>query len=208
MIEVYYYVPAGAAGELVECGLKLSAWFNKEVVINGDMKKCISALLNPKDDMTKYRSDLYSCVKLEVEPRHCYVADRALYEAGLKHDDVMNMYTGSIISIENYLFGSYRSPECLITGTVIAGHISILNKKLDSPILFDNSEELYINNIMETYRENNESFNDTLMYYFYCKLAEIRKVDKIEDMESKTAVFFDNSREKVVTIKIPDISKY
>lgn len=208
MVEVYYYLPADEVNDVIECGLKLSKWYDKEVAINGDIKKCLSALLNPKDDIVKYRSDEYRCVKLELAPHYCFAADKFLYLVGKNFPKVMDLYNKSVVPVKDYIFGSYRLPECLVTSTVIAGHISLLDKRLDSPVLFDNSEELYINNILEAYREEHADFNDCLLYNFYCKLAEIGKVDKIEDIEKKIAVFVPKGKGKAVTVKIPDMSLY
>jgi len=83
MVEVYYYIPKEEVENAVECGLKLSEYFDKEVVIGNTRQKCISALLNPKDDMEKYRSESLRCVKLELPPEYCFVADKYLYEIGL-----------------------------------------------------------------------------------------------------------------------------
>lgn len=208
MPELYFYIPSEEAHNAVECGLKLSKWFDREVLLDGEFKKCLSALLNPKDDMEKYRSAEYKCLKLELESRHCFVADRHLYLVGVNHPEVMDIYMSSIIPVENYIFGSYRLPECLITTTALAGQIGILDKRLDSPILFDNSEDLYINNIIESYKEEHDDFNDCLLYYFYNRLAEIGKADKIEDNKNNIAVFIDKDRERVFTIKIPDLRGY
>ncbi|MCX7841551.1 MAG: hypothetical protein N2489_00560 [Clostridia bacterium] len=208
MVEVYYYLPVQHADNVIDCGLKLSDWFDKEVRIGGDLKKCLSALLNPKDDLEKYRSSEYKCVKLELSPNYCYAADKALFVAGHNYPQVMELYEKSIIPVKDYRFGSYRLPECLVTSTVIAGHISPLDKRLDSPVLFDNSEELYINNIIEAYKEEHDDFNHCLLYFFYCRLAEIGKVDKIEDNRNRIAVFTDKQSGSVTTIRIPDVWEY
>lgn len=204
MVDVYYYVPAGNVNEAVECGLKLSVWFDKEVLIEGELKKCFSGLLNPKDDLEKYNSDKLKCVKLEVPKEYCFVGDKYLYLVGLKYPDVMDLYIKSIIPVEKYTFGSYRLPECLVTCTVIGGHISLLDKRIDLPVLFDSSEELYINNIMEILKEEHKNFYDTLLYYFYCRLAEMQKIDTIEDDERKTAVFVNRGDGRVIIVKVPD----
>lgn len=205
MVEVYFYIPVEKLDSAVECGLKLSVWSDREVEIEGSMKRCMSALLNPKDDVAKYRAENLKCIKLELSPDYCYVADRHLYRIGLKFPQVMEMYKKSIMPIEKYIFGNYRLPECLITSTVIEGQITVLDKRLDSPILFNSSEELYTNNIIEAYKEENEDFNDTILYYFYSKLAECGKVDRIEDRDKGMAVFMDRLRGRAFTIKIPDI---
>lgn len=208
MVEVYLYLPAEEVENAVECGLKLSKWYDKEVYINGTYRKCISALLNPKDDMEMYRNPDYRCMKLEISPDYCYVADKRLYYIGLDSPRVMKAYTDSVVPVEKYNFGTYRLPECLVTSTPLAGQISLWGKGLESPVLFDNSEELYLNNIIEGLREQYEDFNDTLLYYFYSKLAEMQRVEKIEDKSKKTAVFIDKKTNKVVVTGLPDIELY
>ncbi|HHV99718.1 MAG TPA: hypothetical protein GXX36_09135 [Clostridiaceae bacterium] len=205
MVEVYYYVPAEEVENVVQCGLKLSKWFDKEVLIDGESRKCLTALLNPKDDMEKFKSDKYRCVKLEILPKYCFVADSHLYLMGLSNPDAMELYYESVIPVEDYVFGSYRLPECLITSTVIGEYISVLEDRLGSPLLFDNSEELYLNNIMEVYQEKNTEFIDAMLYCFYSKLAEIGKLKKMEDKENRVAVFFDLPNNKRYTIKTPEI---
>ncbi len=204
MVDVYCYLPSSEVNDVVECGLKLSRWFDREVRIEGETRKCISTLLNPRDDMEKYKSTQYKCIKLEVHPQYCYAADRCLYLLGLDNSQIMELYMSTITPIGKYVFGSYRLPECLITSTVISEQMSVLNKRLDSPILFDSSEELYINNIIESYKEEHRNFNDTLLYYFYCSLAAAGKLDRIDDTGRQVAVFLEKERGKAYTIKIPD----
>lgn len=203
MVEVYYYVPIEELENAVECGLKLSKWYDKEVLIGLDKTKCISALLNPKDDIEKHKSDKFKCIKFELYQRYCYVADRHLYEVGLVYEEIMNLYLESIMPIKNYTFGLYRLPECLITSTIIGDQVSILDKRLDSPILFDNSEELYVNNIIEDYKNADSNFNDTLLYYYYSHLAENKKLKKYQ--HDKMVVFLDEEIERPFVIKKPTL---
>ena len=208
MIEVYFYIPVNEVDNAVECGLKLSQWHNREVFIGGDLKRCISTLLNPRDDMKRYRSDHFRCLKLELPPARCYAADSCLYSIGSNHAEVMRLYMKSIIPLSEYGFGTYRLPECLVTTTVLPDQISILKKGLDSPILFANSEELYINNVIEAYRESHDHFNDTMLYCFYSRLADQGWMAKIEDVESRMAVFTGRGAGDTVTLRIPDIAEY
>lgn len=208
MVEVYFYIPAQHTDHTVECGLKLSQWFDREVEIAGEIRKCMAALLNPKDDMDKYRSEDYRCLKLQLEPRYCFVADRYMYEVGMDNPEIMELYQKSVISIEDYIFGSYRLPECLVTSTVIPGYISILNKKLDSPVLFDRSEELYLNNVIEAYKEIYDDFNDTLLYFFYSRLSDIGKMKKIESKRQDVTVFLEPSSGKTMVVRNPDMEKF
>ncbi len=208
MVEVYFYLPGGNVGNAVECGIKLSEWYSKEVLIEGDRKKCISALLNPRDDAERYVSSDYKCLKLEIMPKYCFAADSLLYQVGLNNPEVMDMYYRSIIPIEQYNFGRFRLPECLVTSTVISDYVSILDKRLDSPILFNNSEELYVGNIIEAFKEKHGDFNDALLYYFFSKLADTGVFRKIEDKLAKTAVFSDTRSGQTYTVRIPDLEGF
>jgi hypothetical protein len=208
MVEVYFYMPANQAENAVECGMKLSEWYSREVEIGGEIKKCISALLNPRDDYEKYMSQEYKCLKLEVQSKYCYVADSLLYEAGLAHPEVMEMYAGSILPIEKYAFGDYRLPECLITGTIIGENINVLGKGLDTPVLYNNSQELYFGNMLEGFREEHEDFDDTLLYHFFKRLCSEAKASCVEDPSSGLAVFRDTRSGRIYTLRIPDMGRY
>lgn len=208
MVDIYFYIPKNKLEYIVDCGLKLSDWFDREIPLNGEMRKCISMLLNPRDDIEKYKSEDYECLKIEVEPQYCYIADRFLYEASEISRNARELYIKTIIPVESYIFGMYRLPECLVLSTLISNQIGVVDKRLDSPVLFESSEKLYTSNMLEIYREENENFNDALLYYFFNKLAEIKKVDKIEDKDKKIAVFFDRACDKTFCIRIPDENKY
>lgn len=208
MAEVYFYVPVMQAGNAVECGLKLSEWYSREIDVETGRKKCISALLNPRDDFDKYMSADYKCLKLEVMPKYCFIADSMLYKVGMEFPAVMDIYRKSIIPLEAYAFGQYRLPECLVTNTVIGNFVSILDKRLDSPILFNSSEELYMCNVIESFKETHDDFNDAMLYFFFCRLAEAGKISMIKDEKSGLAVFADNRDGKAYTIVIPDLGEY
>ncbi len=208
MAEVYYYLPAAVAARAVECGLKLSEWYDKEVMIEGQMKKCLSALLNPKDDLKKYQSGDLVCVKIDMPSKYCFVADKLLYLIGQNSKEGMDMYLRSIIPIEDYIFGSYRLPECLVTSTPIAGQISVLDKRMDSPILFNSSEELYINNTIEVLREEHDDINDALLYSFFSELVKRGRLEKIENGEEGLALFLDRGKNKYFIVNVPDMGRY
>jgi hypothetical protein len=208
LVEVYYYIQAEYAENATDCGLKLADWCDREVIMDGDMKKCISSLLNPRDEYMKYNSRDYKCLKLQLMPKYCYIADRMLYRAGLSFNDIMGLYEKSVIPIQSYSFGQYRLPECLVTSTVIGEDIEILDKRFDTPILYRDSEELYMNNLIEGYKDLHEDFNDTLLYFFFSRLADDGKVRKTDDMKAGMAVFEDLRDGRVHTIKMPDIGKY
>lgn len=208
MVDVYFFMPAESADTAVECGVKLSEWYSREINIDGERKKCITALLNPRDDHDKYISPVYKCLKLEVQPKYCFAADSMLYEAGLAYPGVMEMYHRSIIPVDQYTFGGYRLPECLITSTISAEHVNVLGRGLDTPVLYNNSQELYFNNIIEEFREAHDDFYDTLLYHFLKRLCDEGKAEVVEDTASGLAVYKDNRDGRVYTLRIPDMERY
>lgn len=208
MVEVYFYLPVRHVENAVQCGIKLSEWYSREIELDGAVRKCITALLNPRDDMEKYDSLEFKCIKMEINPKYCYIADGLLYQVGLSNPEVMEIYLRSVIPAEKYTFGLFRVPECLVTGTVIGENVKILDKRLDSPILFNNSDELYMGNIIENYKEKHGNFNDALLYSFFLRLSDYGIFRMITDKSGGLAVFIDNRDNKVYTIRIPDLEKY
>lgn len=208
MVEVYFYVPVASAENIAACGLKLSEWYNREVNIGGEYRKCIAALLNPRDDIAAYRSADYRCIKLEVNPKYCYIAEGFFYHMGMEKPEIREMYENSAIPAAEYVFGKYRMPECLVLTTVIGDSINVLDGKFDSLILFNNSEDLYFNNILERLKDEHKDFNDAILYYLMNAAAETGALRKIEDPERAMSVFAGGQGNEIYTVRIPDIKKY
>jgi len=207
MVEVYYYVPSKDAENLIDCGIKLSQWYDREIILNSEPKKCLTAYLNPRDNMEKYRDTSLTCLKLLVEEKYCYVCDGALYSMSMNNPCLTQLFYESIVPVDKYIFGTYMLPECLVTTTIIGGFIREMNKKQDSPILFENSAELYLRNIIETNRDKNPQFDNMLLFYFFSSLAEISEIDKIVDKENKWVIFRNRRTNKIITLRVPDINE-
>lgn len=135
MAIIYYYVDKNKVPDLLKYGIKLSDNFSKEVNINGYLKQCFFGLLNPKDDEYKYNSENFECLKLDIPISNCRVFDNSLQD-----DQMRNLPS---IELENYVFGKYKTPEVAITTSIFPESISILNKEIDCPTLFDNSRDLF-----------------------------------------------------------------
>lgn len=203
MAPVYFYVPASEALSLAECGLKLSKWYGKETEIEGFKKRCICALLSPKDDQDRFEDGFYDCLMLDVPREYSFVAEKHLYDLGQSDQLSMEYYLKSIIPLKDYIFGSYRMPECLITTTVIPGQIKIMNRARDIPVLFNDSLELYLNNLTEAMGEKYRDFKEVSLYYYFNMLANRGKINKITGEETGLGVFVDDE-ERTYTIKVPD----
>lgn len=208
MAEVYLYMPSDKIANAVECGIKLSEWYSREVRIGGVVKKCISALLNPRDNNERGVPGDYKCLTLEVHPKYCHVADSLLYKVGLVHPEAMEMYEKSIVPMEQYTFGSYRLPEALITSTILSEQVSLPDKWLDTPVLYSNSQDLYFNSLSDSMKEEYDDIDDTLLYLFFKRLCEEGKASMIEDAASGLAVFTRYRDNKAYTFKIPDFGRY
>lgn len=208
MVEIYYYIVTEKATNSVECGIKLSENYKRTFQQSGSEKKALLAYLNPKDNPDLYNNKEYISLKIQADPSYCYVAESCLYFTGLNNESVMDLYYQSIIPLEQYKFGSYRKPECLVTNTVIGDYISVMNKDIDSPILFDNSEELYMNNRMNEFVERHASFYDDALYSLCSALADYGKMIKHEDPLSQVAVFVDKQTDQTIILKMPDLNKY
>jgi len=207
MVEVYYYIPAEQLDNALGCGIKLSSNYDMEIEINGELKKCLTAYINPKDNMKKYNNPDFRCLKLSVLPKYCYVAEDFIYQMKDSFTEALENYKRTIIPIEKYIFGSYRLPVCLVTSTIIADDISVLDKRLDSPVLYNNAEELYLENLIESGREKYDGFNDAMLYCFFSRLADKGIVDCLEDYEKGMAVFLDK-KGKVYGFRTPDLDSF
>lgn len=205
MPEVYYYVRSEDAFNITDCGLKLSTFHDKEVIIQGEKKQCFSALLNPKDNMDLYKSLSYSCLKIQVKSEKCFIADRFIYETVQNQD--IELYYKTIIPIEKYMFGTYRLPECLVTTTILPDEANVLDKRMDSPIIYTNSEELYINNILQELRDNYSDIDDSLLYLLFNELTNMGRLEKIENTTNGVSIF-KNETGRIYCVKNPDVNSF
>ncbi len=133
---IYYYSKDENLQIYLKYGIRLSKNFDIELNLNGYVKPFLIGLLNPKDDKQKYNSNEYTCLKLDMINTHCKIID----------SNMINDYEGQVISpipIDEYIFGTYKNPIVLIDTSIISDKISIYNKIIDIPILFDNSEDFY-----------------------------------------------------------------
>ncbi len=206
---VYYYIPANKLKDAVDCGLKLSEWKDRCLSTpwsNGE-KPCLSALLHPMDD-PKHHDPAYCCVKLDVPADYCVVCDSDLFHLSLEYPKIKKDYIRTMVPLKNYLFGSFRKPECLVFTTVLSEQINLLGKGMDDPILYESSERLYVNNLLQKYNDWYDEINRVLLYSFL-KLQEQNEVMRGFRSEKKgIAVFFDQSSNQHISVPIPDFKKY
>ena len=135
MSVVYYYAKKEAIPIFLKYGIRLSKNFDKELNIHGYQKQYLIGLLNPKDDIKKFTSMDYFCIKLDVLDNHLLVMDESVFHP----DSIIK----EVIPIEKYLFGTFLKPRVLIDTSVISDKISLYNPIQDIPLLYDNSEDFF-----------------------------------------------------------------
>lgn len=155
----YFYIDKNYAEEAADCGLKLSI-YGKDILAEKDHPiRAIKALLSPKDDIRQYGDKNLACLKLDIPNGKLLVAEEIYLNTGNRE-----WFNESVVHAENYIFGTYRKPCYLITFTVNSEYIGILDKSRDVPVLYDDSEELYVHNMKSEFEEKDESFYDKALY--------------------------------------------
>lgn len=209
MPALYFYVPAEKLEDVVDCGLKLSEWKSRHQATpwNGIERPCFVAYLNPSDDI-RHKDERFQCVKLDIPADYCAVADGDLYLLSLEHEELRQDYINSMVPLKDYIFGSFRLPECLVFTTVLSDQIRRFGKGLDEPILYENSSVLYINYILETYNDRFDDVNQALLYSFLTMQEQDGLVSCCRSSEKRLAVFYDREKNRRITVKIPDFNKF
>jgi cellulose synthase/poly-beta-1,6-N-acetylglucosamine synthase-like glycosyltransferase len=131
MVRVYYYISRKEAATAVECGLKLSEWFDRKTTFGSNEKRFIAMYQKPQDDMHKFLSSDFACLEIEISEAHCHMADRLLYNGmSVNRQHNMESYAGSIIPYDRYLEGMYRYPEYLVSATIMPEQVVVINRGL------------------------------------------------------------------------------
>lgn len=133
---IYYYTKKENLPIFLKYGIRLSKNFDKELNINGYVKPYLIGLLNPKDDMQKYNSNDFTCLKLDILDDHLKVVDK----------NIINNSSGTQIEysqINTYILGTIKNPIVLADTSVISNKICVYNKNIDIPLLYNNSEDFF-----------------------------------------------------------------
>lgn len=188
----YYYIDKDRAEEAVECGLKLSVYGDILIEDKDYPIKAIRALLSPKDDMEKYSNEKLACLKLDIPKGKLLVSEEFYLET-----DNKEWFSDSVVHAENYIIGTYRKPCFLLTFTVMSEYIGILDKKRDVPVLYDNSEELYIHNIKSEFEYKDKDFYDKALYGYLDIMQRNWKVS-IEWQSDEITIFGTGDKKYII----------
>ncbi|NLE23993.1 MAG: hypothetical protein GX625_01415 [Clostridiaceae bacterium] len=205
MADLYFFVPKEKIEDVVDCGLKLSEWYDREITLPGtsESRKVLKAFLNPRDDIKMLKDPNYQCVRLQVDLEYCRVADASLYRMGQEDSGIKELYDKNIIHLKDYCFGTFRNPEVLVTTSVLPEFIKVTGTALDIPLLYENSENLYLVNLMEKQEEQYNDSGNHLLYAFFSYLESKGKATRFEDKEHKNVVFFYTDSKEYTVLRIP-----
>lgn len=166
MATIYFYINSSKLDQVLRFGLKLSDNYSHTIPINNLQKRVFVGLLNPKDDLFKYNSEDYTCLKVDIYPEHCYV----LNEVSL----ILTPKDGNygLIPLNEYNYGFYESPRVVFNSSILPEQIEVLNDTIDVPILFESSKDLY-------YRIRVNELVDELdpseVYFALCEYFDYKK---------------------------------
>lgn len=167
MAVVYFYVPANQLDEIVDCGMKLSEFSVREMILPGfqSPRTVLGTLLHPNDSTRSTDPD-WRCIKIEVDPRTALVGDAALNMPD-ENPQLTALYRNHLTTLEKYRFGTFRKPECLLTASVLSDNIEVVGKSQDIPMLYENSEQLYVSNQLSIMEERVPDAGDGLLCAWY-----------------------------------------
>ena len=155
MLDIFYYVKTNELDEILNYGIKLSECYKRKLIIQGNEKLFLTGLLNPKDDLEKFNSNNYTCLKLNLNMATLKVAESTLYGS--------DYYENTIIPFTDYELGTYMQPEVLISMSILPEIIEEIDYNIDYPLLYDNSKELYVNNLIEKISNELDNSHDIIL---------------------------------------------
>lgn len=206
MAGVYFYVPGSRLGDTVSCGIKLSEFSDREVLLPDSPfpRRVLPALLNPNDRPDLAASSEWRCVRISVDPKSCWVGDRLLYRAGMTDPAVMAHYRSTMTLLAGYRYGSFRHPECLIPSSVLSESIEVTGRTRDIPVLYRSSEALYLANAMERVAERLGDDGNALLFAWYDRQAALGRMARHDDPDDGMAVFLSPDGEETAVMRIPE----
>ena len=100
---------------------------------------------------------------------------------------VTNSSNINLIEASEYRYGTFENPRVAFSSSILPEEISILNKDIDEPVLFDNSKDLYyqikISKIID-------ELEPSEVYFALCEYLEYKKNKEMSNLEySKTKGF-------------------
>lgn len=131
----------------------------------------IAAALHPADAYAAGAGNAANseCMRISVDPKECYVID-----AGRISEKV----AATLIPADKYVLGTFRRPLLIIVSAVKAEDIRRYEGRMDAPLLYENSEKLYVDRQFALADDNDPGFRETALRAYYEKQAETGRAVK------------------------------
>ena len=197
-MKAYCFVPADQTDEILECGLEISRgqYFVSRFTQNGG--RCFGARLHPGDYAPeKFRSD-ESCLKIDLSQVRAFVAEEAFWETDAPEEQKRQWFEASVLPFSEYALGTYRKPLCLIVNTILPQAMERYDPMMDEALLYENSRELYLDQLFARARESSSFRELALAAYLDAQAAEGRVQI---GLRSETCVYFDTESGKPYIVK-------
>jgi hypothetical protein len=206
MTGVYFQIRADRAKDAVQCGLKLSEHADREVVFPGETqpRPVMTAWLHPDDLPDRGITNGHVCLRLDVDPARCLVADADLYRMGKTHPVLMERFLSSLVPLGTYRFGTFRSPECLIPSSILDSQIVVLGRSLDVPVLYESSETLYLQTRMASYEEARRD-NGNALFFAWCRMLSSKGLmERFVDDSGNREIFLSRETGSLLVLDVPE----
>ncbi len=176
MATIYFYVDSSKLNKIQNFGLKLSDNFSHTIPINGLPKRVFVGLLNPKDDMFKYNSKDYTCIKVDLYPDQCYVINEVKLIITPKDGDY------GLIHLSDDMYGTFESPRVIFNTSILPEQIEVLNDTIDEPILFESSKDLFYQ--IKIHKIIDEMAPEDV-YFALCEYLDLKGNKDLSNLEEK-----------------------
>ncbi|MBO4326707.1 MAG: hypothetical protein J5950_05510 [Clostridia bacterium] len=122
----------------------------------------IAAALHPADAYAAPGGSTGSreCMRISIDARECYVIDTGR---------IGEKAVSTLIPADKYVLGSFRRPLLIIVSAVKAEDIKRYEGRIDAPLLYENSEKLYIDRQFALADEGDPGFRETALRAYYEK---------------------------------------
>ena len=190
MSYLYIYVENEKVENALKYGMKLSEYANKIITL-GTEKRGITAYLSPKDS-SLFGNENYTCLKISTENLNIYIYNKVLENT----NSISNFFT----EFKKYITGSYEDPVAIICSTILPENIFLYNNILDTPILVENSKNLYYEkSVFEMVESGRFSYSE--IYQMLLILGEQKKIFKVTSTDTQTKIYENKFNLKKYTRK-------
>ena len=164
---VFIFLDNNCIDDALECGIKLSENADISIDIFGEAKRCMTGFLNPNDYENVYGK---SCMLCDIADKYCHIYEAALLDGGMTVDE--EEFKNSVIPYDKYSLGMYRKPRVAIFATILPDAIHLQKQKYDIPMLYADSEQLYIDMEFDKLCEKHENYKELFVGLMYEKFGK------------------------------------